>query len=138
MIDNSDVFPEALAALLKMYDDDSEFQECINFDSKSTSHGVGEKEKMFILEEVAAIYLAAKGKLNFNNRFVPGTEKWVLHIYPGKPLKSEVYVFKKNPLKLNNPKNVYENAYYDLTARKLYNYLDIDMDTFNFIDESHI
>ncbi|KKW43802.1 MAG: hypothetical protein UY97_C0009G0019 [Parcubacteria group bacterium GW2011_GWB1_57_6] len=89
---------------------------------------------MFILEEITTIYLAAKGKLNFNNRFVPGTEKWVLHFYPGKPLKSEVCLFQKNPLKLSNPKNKFENGSYDLENKKYYDYLEIDLESFNFSD----
>jgi hypothetical protein len=132
MIDNSDIFPKALQIILDLYDQDDQFRKYVHEDCEIANHGLGEKEKMFILEEVTAIYLAAKGKLNFNNRFVHGTEKWVLHMYPGKPLKSEVYVFQKNPLKLSNAKNMYENSYYDLTDRKLYNYQDIDISTFDF------
>lgn len=134
IIDNADVFQSSLDAVVKLYDTDEKFKKYVEDDSKVGDHGFGEKEKMFILEEIITIYLAAKGKLNFNNRFVPGTEKWVLHLYPGKPLKSEVYLFQKNPLGLLNPKNQFENSCYDLTGRKLYNYLDIDIDTFDFKD----
>ena len=134
IIDNSDVFQSSLDAVIKLYDEDIKFKQCVDEDAIVGEHGLGEKEKMFILEEITTIYLAAKGELNFNNRFVPGTEKWVLHMYPGKPMKSETYLFQKNPLKLSNPKNVYENSCYDLTGRKLYNYLEVDVDTFNFKD----
>lgn len=134
IIDNTDVFPGALKAVLALYENDEKFRSCIEYDCANTNHGVGEKEKMFIIEEITTIYLAAKGKLNFNNRFVPGTEQWVLHIYPGKPLKSETYLFQKNPLKLSNPKNKFEDACYDLTGKKLYEYLKINIDTFDFKD----
>jgi hypothetical protein len=134
IIDNADIFQSALDAIVKLYEEDDTFKQCVEDDAKVANHGFGEKEKMFILEEITTIYLAAKGKLNFNNRFVPGTEKWVLHLYPGKPLKSEAYLFQVNPLKLSNPKNNYENACYDLAGKKLYNYLDIDIETFNFKD----
>lgn len=134
IIDNSEIFQSSLDTILKLYENDEKFKQYVDEDAKVGDHGVGEKEKMFILEEITTIYLAAKGKLNFNNRFVPGTEKWVLHIYPGKPLKSETYLFQNNPLKLSNSKNVYENSYYDLTGRKLYNYLNIDIETFDFKD----
>ena len=132
ILDNSQGFSTAFTKILDLYRQDKEFQECVTFDLKSDSHGLGENEVMFILEEITLIYLAAKGKLNFNNRFVPGTEKWVLQVYPGKPLKSEVYLFQKNSLKLSNPKNKFENAFYDVAGHKLYEYLNIDLDTFSF------
>ncbi len=135
IIDNSEIFQSSLDVILKLYDTDEKFRQCVLEDAKIGAHGLGEKEKMFILEEITTIYLAAKGKLNFNNHFVSGTEKWVLHMYPGKPLKSETYLFQRNPLNLANTKNTYENSFYDLTGKKLYNYLDIDIETFDFKDQ---
>ena len=132
ILDNSQEFSSTLAKILDLYKQDEKFQKCVAFDVKKDSHGLGENEIMFILEEITLIYLAAKGKLNFNNRFVLGTEKWVLQVYPGKPLKSEVYLFQANPLKFSNSKNKFENAFYDVEGHKLYEYLDINLDTFNF------
>jgi len=132
IIDNAAVYPGALKKILNLYEKDEQFRECVAYDAINVNHGMGEKEKMFILEEITTIYLAAKGKLNFNNRFIPGTEQWVLHLYPGKPLKSEAYIFQKNPLKLSNPKNRYEDAYYDVAGRKLYEYQRINIETFDF------
>lgn len=134
MIDNSEIFQKSLQSVLDFYENDKKFRLCIDDDCRFVNHGLGEKEKMFILEEITFFYLAAKGELDFNNRFVSGTEKWILNIYPGKPLKSEIYLFQKNPLKLLNSKNKYENSYYDLTGRRLYNYLEIDVDSFDFKD----
>ncbi|HCR52553.1 TPA: hypothetical protein DIV48_02800 [Candidatus Kaiserbacteria bacterium] len=134
IIDNSEIFPSTFTKVLDLYKTDAQFRSCVEFDCKNAPHGLGEKEIMFILEEITTIYLAAKGKLNFNNRFVPGTEKWVLHFYPGKPLKSEVCLFQKNPLKLSNPKNKFENGSYDLENKKYYDYLEIDLESFNFSD----
>lgn len=132
MLDNAEIFVPSLAKVVDLYKKDKKFQECVNFDTKENTHGLGDAEVMFILEEITAYYLAAKGKLDFNNRFVPGTESWILNMYPGKPLKSETYLFQQNPLRLSNPKNIYENAYYDLTGRKLYEFDRIDIDTFDF------
>lgn len=132
ILDNSQEFSACLSKVLDLYKQDKKFQECVAFDAKHDSHGLGENEILFILEEITLVYLAAKGKLNFNNRFVPGTEKWVLQIYPGKPLKSETYLFQKNPLKLSNPQNKFEDAFYDVEGRKLYEYLRINIDTFDF------
>jgi hypothetical protein len=68
-------------------------------------------------------YLSQKGTFRMNNRFVTDAEKcWTLQAYPGKPLKSEIYLFQKNPLKLDNEKNPYQNCYYDLEDKVLYDY----------------
>lgn len=133
ILDNSSEFSTALAKILELYRQDEKFQECIAFDAKNDSHGLGENEVMFILEEITLMHLAAKGRLNFNNRFISGTEKWVLQVYPGKPLKSEVYLSQKNPLGLSNSGNRFEDAYYDVEGRKLYEYSRIDLDTFSFL-----
>lgn len=132
MLDNSEIFQSAFEKILRVYQDDSQFQEYVDFDCKKGDHGLGDKERMFILEEITTIYLAAKGQLNFNNRFVSGTEKWILQLYPGRSLKSEVYLFQLNPLKLHNSKNKFENAFYDLKHKVLYEYDRIDLDTFDF------
>ena len=136
LLDNADVFPAALETILKLYDSDASFREAVHFDASHSGHGLSEKERMFIFEEIAIFYLAAKGKLRFNNQFVQGTEKWVLQMYPGKPLKSEFFLFQKNPLNLSNPGNRFENAYYDLSSRILYDYAKIDIDTFDFSENA--
>ena len=133
MLDNSDIFSSTLSKVLDLYNIDEEFRACVEFDAHNSTHGLGEKEKMFILEEITTFYLATKGKLQFNNKFVPGTEHWLLQVYPGKPLKSEVYLSKLNPLKLQNPRNKYEDCQYDLTNQRLYKYSEIDLDTFDFV-----
>lgn len=132
MLDNASEFSKALQKVTDLYANDSAFADCVNFDAGLANHGLGNGEIMFILEEITLFYLAAKGKLSFSNRFVSGTEKWTLFMYPGKPLKSEVYLFQNNPLKLSNPRNRFENASYDLEGKKLYEYNRIDLDTFDF------
>jgi len=136
MLDNSEVFQSALHKILDIYQKDSVFQEYVDFDCRNNGHGFGTKEKTFVLEEIVSMYLAAKGQLVFNNKFVQETEKWVLQLYPGKPLKSEVYLFQLNPLNLSNPKNKFENSFYDLQNKILYDYSRIDIDTFDFSDTS--
>lgn len=134
MLDNSEIFSSAWGKILQFYKNDEQFRKYVEDDCKNSGHALGEGEVMFILEEILAYYLASKGQLNFNNRFVPGTEQWVLLGYPGKPLKSEVYLYQKNPLELFNPKNKFENCYYDLEGKKLYDYSRLDIDGFNFTD----
>lgn len=134
MLDNSEVFHAALQKILDIYQNDRIFQEYIHFDCNRGDHSLGDNEIRFILEEITIFYLSAKGRLVFNNKFVQGTEKWVLQLYPGKPLKSEVYLFQLNPLNLSNPKNKFEHSFYDLQHKILYDYSRIDIDTFDFSD----
>lgn len=129
LLENSDVYPAAYNAVLNLYKKDELFKKYVHEDCISAGHGIGEKEVFFILEEITMFYLSQKGDFRLNNKFVTDTEKnWTLQAYPGKPLKSEIYLFQKNPLNLSNPKNYYEDCYYDLESKKLYNYKDIDIE----------
>ena len=74
-------------------------------------------------------YLIAKGKVRLRNDFVRDHQKWILKCYPGKPLHSEIYLFQKNFFKLSNTKNIYENSFYDLVDKKLYDYTRVDLET---------
>ena len=64
--------------------------------------------------------------------FVEHLEKWILIAYPGKPLKSQMYFWQKNFFNLKNSQNAYENAFYDLDGKKLYDCKKIDLDKFKF------
>ncbi len=133
ILDNSDSFQSAFQKIKEFYSNDIIFRKYVLEDSKVTNHNLGDRETVFILEEITIFYLAKKGVLKINNYFVNDFEKkWVLLAYPGKPLKSEVYLFQKNPLNLSNPNNIYENSCYDLEAKVLYDFLRLDIDTFDF------
>ncbi len=132
MLDNSEIFKSSFETILNFYKNDTGFQEAVHFDCLTVKEEVSELGVMFILEEITTLYLAMKGKLDFNNRFVAGTEQWILQAYPGKPLKSEVYLFQSNPLKLENPKNKFENHFYDLEGKVLYDYTKINIGSFVF------
>ena len=123
MLDNSEEFKKSLDVITGLYRSDDKFKEKVESDCKDAGREITPAQVMFILEEVTLFYLAAKGKLDFGNRFISGTEQWVLQMYPGKPLQSEVYLFQSNPLNLHNPKNKYENHFYDLEGKVLYDYL---------------
>ena len=124
ILDNAVAFQSAMKAVHELYKKDLTFKKHVQDDCLDTGHQVGEREVDFILEEIAALYLAQKGVLKLDNKFILDSEvKWILQVYPGKPLKSEIYLFQKNPLKLSNPKNVYENSFYDLEEQVLYDYL---------------
>ena len=81
----------------------------------------------FILEEVLLFYLTSKGGVRLKNEFINDKQKWVLWCYPGKALLSEIYLYKKNFFGFENPQNIYENSFYDLTSRKLYDFSKVDL-----------
>ena len=129
LLENSDVYPLACEAVQDLYKNDHLFRKYVEQDCVVAGHGTGEMSVNFILEEISMFYLSQKGSFRLNNKFVTDTEKnWTLQAYPGKPLKSEVYLFQKNPLNLSNPKNPYENCYYDLEEKILYDYTRMDIE----------
>ncbi|MGD9276003.1 MAG: hypothetical protein PVJ67_02425 [Candidatus Pacearchaeota archaeon] len=115
--------------LKEIYKKDKTFQKYLREDIKESKKKINEENIMFILEEILVCYLASKGILKFPNKFLNGKEKWVIWCYPGKPLKSEIYLYQKNFFKLQNKENDYENCYYDLEENKLYNYDNVDLKT---------
>jgi len=129
LLDNSNAYQYAYNAVLDLYKNDPVFKKYVEEDGKDTGHGVGERESKFILEEITLFYLSQKGIFRLGNSFVTDSEKtWTLQAYPGTYLKSEIYLFRKNPLGLSNPKNQYENSFYDLEKKLLYDYDRVDLD----------
>ena len=115
--------------LKKIYDKDKTFQKYINEDIKKSGKKISQNNVLFILEEILVFYLVSKGEIKLHNKYLNGKEKWVLWCYPGKPLKSEIYLYKKNFFKLENKNNVYQNSYYDLDGKKLYDYSKINLES---------
>ena len=132
MLDNSSVFQQGFQIVNDLYKVDEKFKECVHYDCTKIKIDFDERNILFILEEITSFYLASKGLLNFNNKFIENTQNWILQGYPGKPLKSEVYLFQKNPLNISNSKNKFEYCYYDLEAKVLYDYKRLDIDSFDF------
>ena len=121
-------FMNYFSKLREIYNKDKTFQKYLKEDIKESKKKIDEENVLFILEEILIFYLASKGKLKFPNKYLNGKEKWVLWCYPGKPLKSEIYLYQKNFFKLENKENDYENCYYDLSEKKLYNYDNVDLE----------
>jgi hypothetical protein len=112
--------------LKKIYKSHGDFQRLVVEDLKDKAE-VTENEENFILEEILMFYLASKGRVRLRNDFITDKQKWVLWCYPGKPLLSEIYLYQKNLFDLHHDENVYQNCYYDLTNKKLYDYTKIDI-----------
>lgn len=58
-------------------------------------------------------------------------KKWILFCYPGRPLKSTVYLYQINPLQLNWEENPYQKAFYNLEDKQLIKYEDVDLETYS-------
>lgn len=123
-------YTNLLGQLKKFYKKDKSFQKYMKEDLKSTGKEKLDKNQLnFFLEETLLFYLIAKGKMFLKNNYVHGHEKWILWCYPGKPLKSQIYLIKTNLFKFHNKKNKFENCFYDLKEKKLYDFSRIDLDT---------
>ncbi len=110
-------FQHLYGELLATYKKDKVLRACVAHDSGKKKPTMNEVE--FILEESLVLYLMAKGKTAFPNEFLGGKERWILHCYPGEHLATEALLMQKNPFKLHNAANKYENFVYDLAAKKL-------------------
>lgn len=111
-------FTHYFSQLKEIYEKDKVFQACVADDARE--RGMSEGQVNFLLEESLVFYLISKGQIPFDNEYIQHREKWILNCYPGEPLRTETYLYQKNFFKLENPKNMYENGYYDLEGRVLY------------------
>jgi hypothetical protein len=130
-----DKFVFYLDSLKKIYDADEAFQRYINddFDRLDNPKRVLDENQLgFFLEEHLMLYLISKGEMKLENSFIDGHEKWILVAYPGKPLKAHIYLHQRNFFNLDNSQNVYQNSWYDLEGKKLYNFNRIDLETIDF------
>lgn len=121
-------FFEYFGKIQNIYKKDKKFQLYVKKDigkSRPTQNEIN-----FVLEEIVILYLMMKGKIRLYNDYVQDKQKWILQCYPGEPLLSEVYLFQKNFFKLKNPLNKFENSFYDLEEKKLYDYDKIDLELF--------
>ncbi|MGM5480434.1 MAG: hypothetical protein ACQESC_03160 [Nanobdellota archaeon] len=116
--------------LKKSYAKDKTFQKYIIEDLKKCGKKeLDENQLNFFLEEILVFYLILKGKILLKNNYLRGHEKWVLWCYPGKPLKSQIYVIQQNLFGFHNKKNTFENCFYDLEEKMLYDFSRVDIET---------
>lgn len=121
-------FVSYLGELKKIYAADKKLQKYLRDDAEAAGrNNLDSNQINFFLEESLVMYLMAKGRIRMRNDYILDTEKWLLWCYPGKPLKTQIYLFQKNFFKLANTNNEYENAYYDLAGKRLYDFLKIDL-----------
>jgi hypothetical protein len=116
----------------KIYESDKLFQKYIQEDAEFVRRELDIHQLNFFLEEALILYLLSKKKISLPNEYIQGREKWVLWCYPGVPLKCVVYTYQKNFFNFDTPENPYQNHTYDLTAKKLINFLEIDLEKYNY------
>ncbi len=76
------------------------------------------------------VYLLCKNQVRLPNDYVENNQKWILFCYPGRPVKTIVYVNQLNPFKLDWAENPYQNSFYDLEAKQLIDCDRVDLETY--------
>lgn len=123
-------FNQLFDSLKKIYKGDSKFQKYIQEDCETYGKDMQENQVNFFLEEILMFYLLTKNQIKLPNEYIEGNQKWILFCYPGKPLKSTVYIYQLNPFKLNWSENPYQNSHFDLEANKLIDFDRVDLETY--------
>jgi hypothetical protein len=126
----TDDFNELFRKLKEIYSKDELFQKYIKEDTEIFGREMGENQVNFYLEEVLMFYLLTHNKVKLPNEYIENQQKWVLYCYPGRPLKSTVYLYQLNPFKLSWDENPYARAHYDLSEKKLIEFDRVDLETY--------
>jgi hypothetical protein len=121
-------FLRYFAKLKIMYKEDSALRKAIKADSGAKP--INANQINFILEETLLFALILHRQIRLPNDFIQEKHEWILYCYPGKPLRTEIYLHQKNLLKLEKSDNIYQDAWYDLEEKKLYKIEDIDLEKF--------
>src|SRR6266481_716556 len=124
-------FNELFAKLKEIYSKDATFQKYLEEDCKIFGKEMGENQINFFLEETLMFYLLSKNQIKLPNEYIEGNQKWILFCYPGRPLKHLVYLYQLNPFKFEWTENPYQNAHYNLDAKELINFDNMDLDTYS-------
>jgi len=130
---DNDKFIYYFEKIKELYKKDKLFKKYIKEDFKDLKNKkfkFDDNQLNFFLEEHMMFYLISKGQMELPNNFINNHEKWILVAYPGKPLKAHIYLHQKNFFKLENPKNKYQDSWYDLEEKKLYDFKKINLEEF--------
>lgn len=126
-------FPEMLRELRKIYDKDKLFQKYMLEDAQLFGKALDENQIHFFLEEHLMIYLGIKWMISFHqNDYIKDRQDWILFCYPWVMMKHAAYMMQKNFFNLENKKNIYENCWYNLEKKILYDVSRLDLETYNY------
>lgn len=123
-------FDNLFVALKKIYQEDELFQKYIKEDCDTYGREMGDNQVNFFLEEILMFYLLTKNEVKLPNEYIEGQQKWILFCYPGRPLKSTVYMYQLNPFKLDWKDNPYQNSHFDLEAKQLIDFSRVYLETY--------
>src|SRR3989338_575218 len=123
-------FNHLFEKLKKIYQSDSIFQKYLEEDCKVFGREMGKNQINFFLEEALMIYLLNKNQIKLPNEYIENNQKWVLFCYPGKPIKTIVYINRLNPFNLEWKESPYQNSYYNLEAKQLIDFDRVDLETY--------
>jgi hypothetical protein len=73
-----------------------------------------------------------KGQVRLRNDYTMDGEEWILNTYHGKPHRSHIWLHQENCFQLDNSKNIYQNSWYDVVNRKLYDFDRLEIESFDF------
>lgn len=124
-------FNHLFEKLKKIYSEDKTFQKYLKEDCETFGKEMKDNQVNFFLEETLMMYLLRKNQVKLPNEYIENNQKWILFCYPGKPLKSEIYIHQLNPFKLEWKENPYQDSNYDLESKQLINFNDVDLDIYD-------
>ncbi|MDB5260593.1 MAG: hypothetical protein JWN37_824 [Candidatus Nomurabacteria bacterium] len=123
-------FNDLFEEIKRIYKKDELFQKYLEEDCQTFGREMKENQVNFFLEENLMCYLLSKGQVKLPNEFIENNQKWVLFCYPGRALKSHIYLHQINPFKLKWNENPYQDSYYDLESKQLIDFNRIDLETY--------
>ena len=123
-------FNERFNQLKRIYASDEKFQKYLKEDCGIFGRDMGDNQINFFLEEILMMYLLSKNQIKLPNEYIENNQKWILWCYPGRPLKSEVYIHQLNPFELAWPENPYQSCQYDLESKQLIDFNRVDLETY--------
>jgi hypothetical protein len=123
-------FYQLFDRIKKLYKTDVLFQHYIKEDCELYHREMEDNQVNFFLEEILMMYLLSKNQIKLPNDYIEGHQKWILFCYPGRPLKSTVYIYQLNPFDLDWPENPYQNSHFDLEAKQLIDFERVKLETY--------
>ncbi len=123
-------FDHLFSDLKKIYAEDELFQKYVKEDCERYGREMEDNQVNFFLEEILMFYLMSKNQVKLPNEYIEGQQKWILFCYPGRPLKSTVYMYQLNPFNLDWSENPYQNSHFDLEAKQLIDFDRVDLETY--------
>ncbi len=123
-------FNQLFDSLKKIYSEDALFQKYVSQDCERYGRDMEDNQVNFFLEEILMFYLLTKNQIKLPNEYIEHQQKWILFCYPGRPLKSTVYMYQLNPFNLDWKENPYQNAHFDLEAKQLIDFTRVDLENY--------